>query len=471
MSSKCVDHMRPKKPARRSRYGCRNCKLRKLKCDESKPRCNKCSSFGVLCNFGLNIPDLHPITSDTVRAVVRCRPTPQRPVASAIWTSDEYTIYQLNAKCQDFVTRYYARSLLTPDDENMINVNRSLFKLAFTNPCLMHASLAVALTYDRYLNTSSSSPRSLEECYHWSQSTALFNKKLREPVKTQDKDPIWGTAAALAVLTFSSPDAYRPEDSWPLKTGDDHLDWVSMISGKMSLWNMVDPLRNDSLFRVMAVTIAQMQAPLPDVGINGIPKALATVCQLNERSTPENPYFYAAHAVSRILYLPDSQVSVGWFRRCAATRQGTGRAIDWTWTCVEAEDLRRERLRRPRSVTRNTQGRDHAFLTLVLEGVASANGITRTPATAAAVLQSCSLHVLSIGRGAQCVVVSLEIVRPQMGINAAPIWRVRYGHVGSKAWSGRAELRCAVSNDGEVRNCSGSAVFIVPVASSRAASW
>ncbi|QKD61529.2 uncharacterized protein FOBCDRAFT_253954 [Fusarium oxysporum Fo47] len=441
MSSKCVDHMRPKKPARRSRYGCRNCKLRKLKCDESKPRCKKCSSFGVLCNFGLNIPDLHPITSDTVRAVVRCKPTPQRPVASAIWTSDEYTIYQLNAKCQDFVTRYYARSLLTPDDENMINVNRSLFKLAFTNPCLMHASLAVALTYDRYLNTSSSSPRSLEECYHWSQSTALFNKKLREPVKTQDKDPIWGTAAALAVLTFSSPDAYRPEDSWPLKTGDDHLDWVSMISGKMSLWNMVDPLRNDSLFRVMAVTIAQMQAPLPDVGVEGIPEALASICQLNQTSTSESPYFYAAHAVSQILYLPDSEVttdevSVGWFGRCSATRQGTGRPIEWTWTCVEAEDLRRERLRRPRSVTRNTQGRDHAFLTL----------------TAAAVLQSCSLHVLWIGRGAQCVVVSLEI-----------------GHVGSKAWSGRAELRCAVSNDGEVRNCSGSAMFIVPVASSRAA--
>ncbi|KAK2924529.1 hypothetical protein FoTM2_014807 [Fusarium oxysporum f. sp. vasinfectum] len=383
----------------------------------------------------------------------------------------------------------------------MINVNRSLFKLAFTNPCLMHASLAVALTYDRYLNTSSSSPRSLEECYHWSQSTALFNKKLREPVKTQDKDPIWGTAAALAVLTFSSPDAYRPEDSWPLKTGDDHLDWVSMISGKMSLWNMVDPLRNDSLFRVMAVTIAQMQAPLPDVGVEGIPEALASICQLNQTSTSESPYFYAAHAVSQILYLPDSEVTTErhdnqmrcrWAGSDDALLRGKGQVARSTGhgrvsrqkTCVVkgcgVPGLLCDGESRVSSVTRNTQGRDHAFLTLVLEGAASANGITRTPkvlaegtapATAAAVLQSCSLHVLSIGRGAQCVVVSLEIVRPQMGINAAPIWRVRYGHVGSKAWSGRAELRCAVSNDGEVRNCSGSAVFIVPVASSRAASW
>lgn len=177
----------------------------------------------------------------------------------------------------------------------------------------MHASLAVALTYDRYLNTKSSSRRSLEECFHWSQSTALFNEKLRQPVKTRDKDPIWGTAAALAVLTFASPDAYRPEDSWPLKSsGDDDLDWVSMINGKMSLWQMVEPLRVDSLFHVMAITFAQMQSPLPEVGTRGIPEPLAEMCLLHDQSTADDsPYFHAAHAVSRVLNLPDTEVTTG----------------------------------------------------------------------------------------------------------------------------------------------------------------
>lgn len=54
----------------------------------------------------------------------------------------------------------------------------------------MHAALAVALAYDRYLNSPLGCRRILEECYHWYQSTALFNRRLREPIETKDKDPI-----------------------------------------------------------------------------------------------------------------------------------------------------------------------------------------------------------------------------------------------------------------------------------------
>lgn len=177
----------------------------------------------------------------------------------------------------------------------------------------MHACLAVALTYDRHLNTSLGCRRSLEECYHWSQSTTLFNRRLREPIESKDKDPIWGTAAALTVLTFSSPDARTPEESWPLKSsGHSDLDWLRMSKGKMSLWYIVNPLRPDSLFRVMATTFAHMHSPLPEIGIDGIPRALAAVCHLKDLSTAENnPYFYAAHAVSQILDLPDREVTTG----------------------------------------------------------------------------------------------------------------------------------------------------------------
>lgn len=314
MASTSSREVRERRTLRRSRFGCRNCKLRKLKCDEGKPHCRRCSSFGVLCNFLSNIPDLQPIAADAGRPlVVRGKAELQPPVASAVWTSDESTSYQLDAKCQDFITRYLGRSLITPDDPNMIHVNRKLLKLAFAYPFLMHASLAVALTYDRHLNSSLGCRRSLEECYHWSQSTALLNRRLREPIEAKDKDPIWGTAAALAVLTFSSPDACTPEESWPLKSSNhSDLDWLRMSRGKMSLWHIVNPLRPDSLFRVMAATFAHMHSPLPESGIDGIPRALAAVCLLKVSSTAKNnPYFYAAHAVSQILDLPDSEVTTG----------------------------------------------------------------------------------------------------------------------------------------------------------------
>lgn len=94
---------------------------------------------------------------------------------------------------------------------------------------------------------------------------------------------------------------------WPLRLG-----LVTDEPGKMSLWHTVNPLRPDSLFRVMAATFAQMNSPLPERGIDGIPTAVATMCFLKVSSTPKsNPYFYAAHAVSQILNLPDSEVTTG----------------------------------------------------------------------------------------------------------------------------------------------------------------
>ncbi|OBR13468.1 C6 finger domain-containing protein [Colletotrichum higginsianum IMI 349063] len=320
MTSTCADEPRERRTMRRSRFGCRNCKLRKLKCDQGKPGCKRCVSFGVMCNFlSTNVPDLQPIVADTggpLEVEVRGRTGIRPPLSNAVWTSDATASFQLNAKCQDFITRYLGRSLLSPDDPSMAQVNRRLLELAFTYPYLMHASLAVAFTYDRYLNGPSSCRRTQEECFHWSQSTVLFNRRLRQPVEASDKDrdPIWGTAAALALLSFSSPDASAPEQAWPMRpSGASDIEWLRMSKGKMSLWHTVDPLRPDSLFCVMAATYAHMHAPLPEEGVGGVPAALAAVCGLTDASSAAegNPYFHAAHAVSRILDLPDREVTTG----------------------------------------------------------------------------------------------------------------------------------------------------------------
>ncbi|KAI0521012.1 hypothetical protein F5B22DRAFT_34148 [Xylaria bambusicola] len=312
MASVSLREERRRKIPRRSRFGCRNCKLRKLKCDEGKPQCRRCISFGLVCNFMPDVPDLQPVADDAVRSVVVHREAELQPsLAGTVWTSDASAFYQLDAKCQDFVTRYLGRSLVTPDDPNMAEVNRKLLRLAFTHPFLMHASLAVALAYDRYQNGSS--VITLEECYHCSRSTVLFHSRLRESIETKDKDPIWGTAAALAMLSFSSPNACAAQESWPLKPSSPaDLEWLRMIKGKMSLWRIVNPLRVDSLFRVMAPTYAHMHSPFPDKGIAHIPNALADVCHLDDSSTIDNnPYFETSHAVSHIYGLPDSQVSTG----------------------------------------------------------------------------------------------------------------------------------------------------------------
>lgn len=80
-----------------------------------------------------NIPDLHPLAADTAKPMIVRGNTKLHPsLTNAVWTSDASSCYQLNARCQDFITRYLGRSLLTPGDPNMLHVNRKLLELAFT---------------------------------------------------------------------------------------------------------------------------------------------------------------------------------------------------------------------------------------------------------------------------------------------------------------------------------------------------
>lgn len=93
-----------------------------------------------------NVPDLHAVADDTVRSSFVGRKAELYPsLSSAVWTSDASTSYQLDARCQDFVTRYLGRSLITPDDLNMVEVNRKLLVLAFTVGLLKPASFSTYL--------------------------------------------------------------------------------------------------------------------------------------------------------------------------------------------------------------------------------------------------------------------------------------------------------------------------------------
>jgi hypothetical protein len=79
-----------------------------------------------------NVPDLQPVADDSVRRSAGRERAGLRPLTGAIWASDGSISYQLDAQCQDFVTRYLGRSLITPDDPNMVEVNRELLTLTFT---------------------------------------------------------------------------------------------------------------------------------------------------------------------------------------------------------------------------------------------------------------------------------------------------------------------------------------------------
>lgn len=177
----------------------------------------------------------------------------------------------------------------------------------------MHGLLALTLIHERYLSTQLPSCRTVRELYHWSQCTSLLKQRLSLPIEPQDRDAIWGAAAALGAITFSSSDASDLEDSWPLRPSQpSDLDWMRLGDGKMALWQKCDPLRPDSLFSPMAIVFAHIHAPLQASGIYDVPTVLAQLCSLDEFSTAEsNPFFTVAHTISQLYRLPDEQITTG----------------------------------------------------------------------------------------------------------------------------------------------------------------
>lgn len=194
------------------------------------------------------------------------------------------------------------------------------------NPALMHASLAVALVYDQFLHDSPGDQRTAQHYHHWTQSITLFNKSLSGSILEIDKDSLWGTAAALGVLSFACPEIQKRHDLDMLHKVD--LEWSNMDRGKMSLWFLVDPMRPDSIFNIMADTYAQMREPVPDRGAQGISEPLAILCCLDDMSTSQNnPYFMSVHVLNGILALLDGEVTVGHTERFAHTIQGPFRCL------------------------------------------------------------------------------------------------------------------------------------------------
>jgi hypothetical protein len=182
------------------------------------------------------------------------------------------------------------------------------------SPCLMHAVLAIAAAHEIYLAGPLAPPcprRRQRESFHRLQCASLFNRKLSQlPLRPEDRDPLWGTAALLSVLAFVETDWHvQPEESWPSRAPSAaDLEWVRMGDGKMAVWHLTDPLRDDSIFREMKGNYAELHRPIPQRGVHGVSEELVALCELTpESSAEDSPYFNAAHTLARLQAHPKDE--------------------------------------------------------------------------------------------------------------------------------------------------------------------
>ncbi|KAH8888928.1 C6 finger domain protein [Thozetella sp. PMI_491] len=298
-------------PYRKSPKGCRNCKLRKIKCDGTRPHCQRCQAYGVICNFSGDVFDLQLKSGTSSRAAgAKSRAVCLRemtwslygPLSSDNSITGAATLFPLDAKSLDLLHHLQTRPVFTAADPKMTSLYRTeVSRLACYYPFLMHGMLALAGAHRRFLSQSETA-RSVTELYHYSQCTSLLNQKLQKPILPDDRDPIWAAATIVSIISFAQADLSAPEAAWPLKISDSSdLEWLQMSEGKYVLWQLTNPLRQDSIFCKFARIYTEADAPLPKAGIDGIPEALVDLCMLNDSSNAENhPYFAAVHGIVRL---------------------------------------------------------------------------------------------------------------------------------------------------------------------------
>ena len=176
----------------------------------------------------------------------------------------------------------------------------------------MHATLTIAATHDRLLHAPQLQHRTIREDFHWTKCLSLFNQKLNQPIQSYDRDPLWAAAAMLGVISFSSVDAMVPRNAWPLDAAKPtHLDWLNISKGKMAVWDIVNPLRPDSIFSVLREDYLHLFRPLPDLELTDIPDILVQLCGLDDSSTADShPYLVAVQALLQVLNSPPADRSL-----------------------------------------------------------------------------------------------------------------------------------------------------------------
>ncbi|KAI9041821.1 Zn(II)2Cys6 transcription factor [Aspergillus affinis] len=290
---------------RKSRTGCRICKERRVKCDETMPQCRRCQIYGITCDFA------PPQTS------------PQRNGALALdaMTANVNNVLDSDRRSPAVATSNRSLGLATLIHfTEMVGARQTAYApikqvlrdrtipLALTEPCLLNAMLAVASTHQANL-TPGDSHRSLVATRFRQASVHIYRLKLQEPITRHTMDVLLTTCLLVAMFSFSAP-SVSPRHSWIFSDDPGALNWLLIQGGLASLIDCIMPWINESIW-CDAFLISSAYELYDDhrTGREGLDEELADLCEISDTTTEEtNPYHWPLRMLSPLLRLPLTKI-------------------------------------------------------------------------------------------------------------------------------------------------------------------
>ncbi|KAK4677581.1 hypothetical protein QC764_300060 [Podospora pseudoanserina] len=341
--SKADTSFRKRKSHTKSRSGCVNCKLRHIKCDESKPICNNCTSFRVSCTYDRTLKSSEALAlqpwSEQVFPLVNVRETRLTYASLASLSLNRQVLTMLNDHIREsdpqavkngflfkdqhlrYLNQFHEKTILSLKMNHKLDLyRRESVRLAIREPFLLHLVLAVTLMHERLAASPlTTEPPSIQELYHHATGSSQLNQLLSShpsQLSRVQKDAMFMGTILLACTSFAQLDASLPLAShWPFVSSPHDLDWLKICSGKRVVQKLADTHAADSALRdisyefVLSGPAARVELLPEEDAIARLPEPLRRLLRLDHAgvSAKTNAYYDAGVVVGRVLPLEISE--------------------------------------------------------------------------------------------------------------------------------------------------------------------
>ena len=257
------NHYHAKRPHRKTRTGCRNCKSRKVKCDEGRPACRACTVRKESCVYIAVRRVLNTMTTSTTSTSTTSTASTSSPTSSpspgrepsptlALVTRPAATVPQqplfipsghgeLDMRLLWFYTTATYASFSTGglrerNVDAVLKVN--VVQHAFANPFLMHSLLGLSAMHANHLGLHHLGVTQSHEIHYRARAFETY----RKAVDAADPATFPALLACSLLLCGLSTHVFRGEDAQPLSI----LDWLGLWKG---IGTIIEITRLPPLFR------------------------------------------------------------------------------------------------------------------------------------------------------------------------------------------------------------------------------
>ncbi|KAI1258749.1 hypothetical protein F5Y18DRAFT_412330 [Xylariaceae sp. FL1019] len=271
--SSATNDLRKRRAHKKSRRGCANCKLRSIKCDETKPHCKNCESFSVVCCYGSKLSPDNLTTKASFQVslsgdVDMSLPAPL-PLAGSRYNSETYQLLAADIPLIEKFQRHTVTTLGTWATRH-VYISKTL-AMAFSYPLLMHVILAMTEIHDLVTSHTSDKPQAASMLpYHWHHAVAMMKRKLHEPIAPFERDALWLSSSLISISNLAYVQARTPDEAWPLRPPSSaDLSWLKLCDGQRMVAGLTNPLRPDSEMRLAAKEMSDIVHWVKDLGGEG----------------------------------------------------------------------------------------------------------------------------------------------------------------------------------------------------------